>query len=586
MTAIADQSVTGPILSYMCTTPPVRDPVTELLHALAKARGCASPDEIAEFLGALPRIDNPLLEMRDFNKAIDRIAAAIGRGENITIFGDYDCDGVTSCAQWINLLRAANHSAFRVYIPDRFIEDYGLTPAAVERCVELQSPKLIIAVDCGSTAIEALTCLRNKGIDVIVIDHHQVHHDGEHPSYAHLNPKGDPGLSVSRHLQDAANMSAAGLVFFVCDALAAHTKISWDREANLLLAGLGTLVDVMPLVGTNRALVKHSLALANSPVLDRVPGIKALLIANGWGRQRITEYTYGFVIGPCINATGRLAHAKTSLNLVCSRGQKATQYALELVQSNKDRKAIQETIVEEAIVQARQILAAAPETKVLVLYSKDWHTGIVGIVAGKVREQTGVPAIALARLENGFWKGSGRSVKTLDIGSFVKRAVDAGVLTSGGGHTVACGVKLTDSQISPFVRWVREESSKLTSDLRPTIEIVGDADWLTTDQWVEFFNRAAPFGNGNLRPSLEVLRPYLKWGPQPAERRDGTVWALKAGFQTPTHRQIDATWTDLEQARCYFAPDQAIKLVAEFERTEKNDRQFDNWRVVHAEFIE
>lgn len=564
------------------------DRLAWMLTALARARGCKSADEVGAFLDPLPPLVNPLLELSDIDKALRRIEQALKEGEAITIFGDYDCDGVTSVAQWINLFRAAGHTNYRVYIPDRFIEDYGLTPAAVEKCLSSQKPRLIIAVDCGSTSIEALELLKSKGVDVIVIDHHQVHSDELHPSFAHLNPKGDPRLSTSTALQDAALMSAAGLVFFVADRLAELAGIAkWDRVANLLLAGLGTYVDVMPLLGTNRALVKHSLAIANTPAIHRVIGLSSLLEANGWRGKKVTEYTYGFVLGPSINATGRLAHAKTSLSLLCAlRPETARARAKDLVVSNNERKKIQDGICKEAFAQAEQILAAVPETKILVLYGKDWHTGIVGIVAGKIRERFGRPAIVMARLENGFWKGSGRSIPDVDIGGFVKRAVDAGIITAGGGHAMACGVKLLDGQVADFVSWVGDQGALLQTDLVAVHEVVGDADWLTTDQWVDFFNRGAPFGQGNPRPALFIRNAQSIWGPEAARKSDGTVWALRAGIRTPAHPAMTVTWTDLHKARLVLAPDQRIELACTFARNQGADgRLFDNWNVIYGELI-
>ncbi|MDD2765899.1 MAG: DHHA1 domain-containing protein [Opitutaceae bacterium] len=569
----------------LCTQPPEGDRVGTLLTLMAHARGCRTPAEVAEFLDPAPGLRNPLPAMRDTAKAVARMIAAIRRGEAITLFSDYDCDGVTSAAQCVNLLRAAGHKNYRVYIPDRFVEDYGITAAAAARCLQEQHPALIVATDCGSTATAELGWLQQQGVEVIVLDHHPVGPAVDHPAFAHLNPKADPGLAGNPAVQDASRLSAAGLAFFFCQLVAAEMQIPWDQETNLLMAGLGTYVDVMPLAGTNRALVKHSLALANSPVIRKLPGLTALLDATGWSGRRITDYTYGFILGPCLNATGRMTHARASLQLVCSlSGGSARERALVLTASNNDRKAQQERIYREAIVQAEQLLAEAPQTQALVLANAEWHPGIVGIVAGKIRERFHRPVIVLARLESGIWKGSGRSMAAVDLGGLATRAATEGIVTGGGGHAMACGVKLTDAQLDPFRRWFPDQVAQLAPDLTPTYEVIGNADWLSGEEWTEFFTRGAPFGQGNPRPLLLVEADDLRWGPEPATKRDGAIWALKAGLGTAHHRDLTVTWTDMDQARLILAPEQKVRLFVEFSRHgATSGRHYDNWYVHHGE---
>lgn len=563
--------------------------VRALLESIARARGCGGDAEVAEFLDPNPKLVNPIVGLRDLQKGVERIVRALRAGENVTVFGDYDCDGVTSVAQFVTFFRAAGCKSYRVYIPDRFLEDYGLTIPAVEKCMQEQKPSLIIAVDCGSSSIDALTALKAQGVDVIVIDHHQVHCDCEiHPAFAHLNPKGDPGLSASADLQDGAKMSAAGLCYFVVEVLAATIDLKWDNRANLILAGLGTYVDVMPLIGTNRALVKHSLRLCNEPAIALVPGVQALLTAAGWGDKEVTDYTFGFILGPHLNASGRMEHAKASLQLLCAqRPDTAVQRTEPLITANQERRALQETIAKEALVQAEKILAASPDAKVLVLYSPNWHSGIVGIVAGKIKEKFGRPVIVMARLESGYWKGSGRSIPAIDIGQFVSRAVKESVITAGGGHAMACGVKMTDDQLPCFVEWVRKESSSLEADLRPTIEVVGTVDLLSSDEWDMLLEAAAPFGQGNPRPAILIESPCMIWGGEPAKRRDQTVFGIKAGLQTKRHKRLEVLWGDIEVARKVFNPLAKFNLISEFSKSEGNDgRIYYNWRVVHGESIE
>ena len=572
-------------ITPLCPAVPDGDRVTALLGLLARARGCRTEAEAAAFLDPAPPIANPLPALRDTRKAVDRLAWAIRGGEKITIFSDYDCDGVTSAAQCVNLLRAAGYTNYRVYIPDRFIEDYGLTAEAVERCLNEQHPSLIVATDCGSAAAGVLETLKTRGIDVIVLDHHQIKMGAAHPAYAHLNPKCDPGYAADATVQDAARMSAAGLAYFFCQLVAEQLCLPWDPEANLLLAGLGTYVDVMPLVGLNRALVKHSLRLANSDVVNRLPGITALLQAAGWSNRAVTDYTYGFILGPCLNATGRMAHARASLQLLCSRDPAAArERARQLTAANQERKQVQEGICREAFEQAEKRLAADPETRLLAVCNPDWHSGIVGIVAGRLRERFNRPAIVLGRLENGIWKGSGRSVDSIDLGAIALEAVQAGVISGGGGHGMACGVKLADAQLDGFLAWLARRATKISADLTPVFEVIGDADWLTADQWCEFFTRGAPFGQGNPRPLVLLEAADLAWGPEPATKQGGAIWALKAGYVTSTHRELTVVWPDLDRARRVLAPEQKVRLVLDFSRSNgSNGHRYDNWYVQHGE---
>jgi single-stranded-DNA-specific exonuclease len=572
-------------ISRLCPARPDQDAVTTLLAVLAGARGCGTPAEVQAFLDPAPAVENPLPVLRETRRAVDRLAWAMRAGETVTIFSDYDCDGVTSAAQCVNLMRAAGYTNYRVYIPDRFIEDYGLTAAALDRCLNEQHPTLILATDCGSGARDELRVLKARGVDVIVLDHHQVGPGGDHPAYAHLNPKADPAFASSATVQEAARMSAAGLTYFFCQLVAAELGVAWDAEANLLLAGLGTYVDVMPLTGLNRGLVKHSLRLANSPVVQRLPGIVALLQATGWSGRSVTDYTYGFILGPCLNATGRMTHARASLSLLCSRDPAAAQErARALTASNQERKQVQDGVCREAFAQAAQIMAEDPATKILALSAPHWHSGIVGIVAGRVRERFHRPVIALGRLDHGIWKGSGRSVDTVDLGSLVAQAVQAGVVAGGGGHPMACGVKLSDAQLPGFLAWIRERAQRLEADLTPSFEVIGDAGWLTGDQWLDFFTRGAPFGQGNPRPLIVLDADDLAWGPEMATKHDGSAWALRAGFAAPGLGELTVVWTDMDRARLVLAPGQKVRLMLEFSRgTGSNGRRYDNWYVQRGE---
>jgi len=235
------------------------------LEAAAKFVGCKTEKEIGDFLNPTPIIHNTISSLPDYKKAVSCIKDAVRTKKKIVIFGDYDCDGITALVQLMDFLSAVTglekHSWF---IPNRMADNYGLTRSSLKRCIDLYNPQLLIVVDCGSNSIAEIDWLENKGIKCIIIDHHSiVPSDKPHPAAAHLNPKAFDMKNPS--IDKLTTMSASGLAFLFCEQYAKEEFITnWNRNRSLLLAGLGTLADVMPLVGINRALLKHSLILANN----------------------------------------------------------------------------------------------------------------------------------------------------------------------------------------------------------------------------------------------------------------------------------------------------------------------------------
>lgn len=555
-----------------------------LLHAYAQLRGAKTEGEIEAFLSPSPALTNPLVAMSGLSRAIHRVSQAIEKGETITVFGDYDCDGVTSSVLVRDVLLAAGHptGSLWCYIPDRMIEGYGLSLKAASACIERQHPTLIIAVDCGSNSFETIAWLKGQGIDVIVIDHHSVlpSPEGKHPAYAHLNPKAEFGLNPAL-TQDATTLSAAGLCYFFAESIASVLEVpTWERDRALILGGLGSLVDVMPLVGTNRALVKYALALANNPdVLRSIPGLAALGMASKL--KAFSTYAFGFVVGPCLNASGRLEHARTAVQLLSTRRiEKAKPLAEQLVATNNERKQIQERILDEATAQAAQFMEAWPETKVLFLAQEDWHPGIVGIVAGRIREQFRRPAIVAARMEDGFWKGSARSIPGFDLGALVTKAVAAGILAGGGGHAAAAGVKFTAEQHPKIHEWLLRETRDIEIETVTTYPILGDADGLPVDESAEVLEALSPFGMGNPTPYFTLENAVLCWGPKELTRRsDSSVWALKAGFRTRIGT-LFVTWANEEQARAVWREGANYRMVLRFSRSNNAQGVFDEWTVL------
>ncbi len=484
----------------------------DVLVKFASARGCSETTQAAEFLApdiSKVEIRNSFSQLRDFPRAAERVFRAIEKKERISLFSDYDTDGVTSVVEMRDFLLAAGHpnEKLRIFIPDRFEQDYGLTLKAIKSVVEIHQPQLMIITDCGSNSFDSLAILRTAGVDTIVLDHHDVHAPpgGVHPATAHLNPKGDAPFGSHGEHAELCRLCAAGLAFMFCDALAKlRPCATWDRDRALILAGLGTLVDVMPLVGVNRVLVRKSLQLINRPeIRARVPGLGAM--REVFGIQITTPYSYGFQIGPALNASGRMAHARKAVQLLAASNiAEAWPLAQELVTANKTRKAVQQSILTEAIDAADQTLLDEPATKLLMLCAPHWHQGIVGIVAGRIRELYSRPVIVCGQNDAGYWKGSGRSVPGFDLGGLVGEAFKAGLITSGGGHAAAAGLKYTREQRAHFEAWLRHRMAGVTLDTTPEYDILGHADEFSVPTWVTILDRLEPFGAGNPKPFFLV----------------------------------------------------------------------------------
>ncbi|MFQ5975525.1 MAG: DHH family phosphoesterase [Candidatus Hydrothermarchaeales archaeon] len=557
------------------------------LKAAAEAVGCKTEEEITEFLSPSPSIRNTINALPDYIKGKDRLRKAVAHHERILIYGDYDCDGITSLVQMLDLLEAVEHTNPAWFIPDRMADDYGLKQSGVERCIEKYHPQLLITVDCGSNSFNEIRWLKNQGVDCIVIDHHGVVESSDsHPAVAHMNPKAF--AQNNPHVMALAEMSTAGLVFLFCEQFCKDNRIGeWDRNRALLLAGLGTLVDVMPLTGVNRALVKHSLGLANNPQdLQRVPGLVALKRICGTGHVRSS--TYGFQWGPRLNATGRLEEAKVSVKLLLTKNEsEAMPFAEACDKTNTERQKLQAEMVEEAIAQALPKV----DNRVLILAQKDWHPGIVGIVASKVKDKFFRPAIVCGwHKEGDFWKGSGRSVEGFDLGDATEDAVNAGVLLRGGGHKMACGLCVDEDKLALLEDFMNSMCTLTNDDFLPRYTVLGDAFNLDSDSWIDIFQRLEPFGNSNPKPRLLIEGARLLWSKE-VRKNDGEVWAVKAGFRCDDgpDKLLYLTWTDLQRAESEWQKGADYRMVVSLSRSEKQADDettvYHNWRIEDCERI-
>lgn len=469
--------------------------LSPLLCSLLVARGIGAA-EVADYLHpTLKRLLPEPLSLADMYKAVERARAAIEGGETIAIFGDYDVDGSCSAALLCEFLTGLGRPP-RIYIPDRMTEGYGPNAPALLKLKD-EGAALVITVDCGATAIGPLTAAREAGLDVIVLDHHGV--ETPPPALAHVNPN-QPGDTSALH-----HLCAAGVTFLFVVALNRALRASgWyavnglfepDLREHLDLVALATVCDVVPLVGINRAFVRSGLARLST--LSR-PGFAALASVASV-TPPCTPHHLGFVFGPRINAGGRVGRCSLGVELLTAKTDaEALAKALDL--HNRERRAIESTILDEAMAMA----AAQPDAPILVLGGEGWHSGVVGIIAGRVRERFGKPTFAIG-FEGGLGRGSARSVPGFDIGALVRAAREQKLLDSGGGHAMAAGVSLTRAQLDAFRAFVAsyDVAAAACADAARelTIEAVASAAG-STASLVNEIARLGPFGAGNPEPLL------------------------------------------------------------------------------------
>ncbi len=388
---------------------------------------------------------------RDMDTASERLAQAILAKEKVTIYGDYDVDGATSAAVLIRTLRELGLEA-GAYIPDRLMEGYGPSGAALVKLAE-QGSTLIVTVDCGAMAFDALAQAKSAGVDVIVVDHHKC--AAELPeALALVNPNRlDESDAGTMH----GHLAAVGMAFLLGAALIrtlrSHDYFSGRAEPKLLelldLVALGTVADVAKLQGLNRAFVAQGLKVMGQ---GRNTGMNALIEASRLTRKPVCS-DLGFALGPRINAGGRVGKSDLGVRLLTTEdAQEARQIAGELNRLNEERRAIEAHVQE----QAEEMLAAQHNRAVMVLSGKGWHPGVIGIVAGRIKEKTGKPSLVIAVDDNGIGKGSGRSIYGVDLGAAIIAAKDEGYLVAGGGHAMAAGLTVEQDRLDDFAGYLDE----------------------------------------------------------------------------------------------------------------------------------
>jgi len=486
--------------SLAATAMAQRHEIPELVARVLAGRGVAI-DDAADFLDpSLRRLMPDPSVLADMDAAAARIADAVVAGEHVAIFGDYDVDGATSSALLARFLRHQGVET-RIYIPDRIFEGYGPNPDAIRTLVE-EGAGLIVTVDCGSTSHEALGVARDLGRLAVVLDHHQMGAELP-PALAVVNPNRQDDLSGLGHL------AAVGVTFLAVVATNRELrKRGWygptRPEPDLLqwldLVALGTVCDVVPLIGLNRAFVTKGLLAVRRRAN---PGLAALSLAARIDVP-VAPYHLGFLLGPRINAGGRIGDAALGARLLSLDDPvEAERIAVELDDLNKQRQAIETSMLEEAVAEAEAEIGSGEGPAVIVTASDRWHPGIVGLIAARLKERFRRPAFAIALQPNGTGTGSGRSVAGVDLGALVRGAVEAGLLVKGGGHAMAAGLTIEPARFAEFRAFLETRAAEASRSARQADQLLIDGALTAraaTPDFIERVERAGPFGAGHAEP--------------------------------------------------------------------------------------
>ncbi len=485
----------------------------ESLHALTISQRSGLPDVLARVMaarGVMPELAEDFLEpslktlMPDpsslvaMDQAVARVCDAVVKGRRIAIFGDYDVDGATSSAVLARYLRWVGLDPV-IHIPDRIIEGYGPNGPAIEALRE-GGAELLVTVDCGSTSFEAFETAHRVGLDVVVIDHHQVGETLPRVE-ALVNPNRQDDLSGQGHL------AAVGVTFLFLVGLNRALrqqgffdgKQAPDLMLLLDLVALGTVCDVVPLQGLNRAYVTRGLAVMHRRLN---PGLSCLAdISRVAGKP--APYHLGFLLGPRINAGGRIGDAALGARLLtCDDPQEARDIAERLDQLNTERQTLEAVMLEQAGAEAA-IAVDRSNPAVLLTGSEDWHPGIVGLIASRLKDAHRRPAFAIAYDESGKGTGSGRSIPGVDLGFAVRKAVDLGLLEKGGGHAMAAGLTVHRDKAAELSAFFEEELSEDVEVAASRRDLKIDAALTATGATLELMGlleKAGPYGAGHSEP--------------------------------------------------------------------------------------
>ncbi len=486
----------------LATTISQRFGVPEIVGRVMANRGIGLDDAESFLSPTLRDLMPDPSSLQDMDMAASRIADAIEKREQMAVFGDYDVDGATSTALLKRFFRALGADV-PVHIPDRMTEGYGPNaPALLE--LQRKGANLILTVDCGVTAYGPLQEARDAGIEVIVVDHHAAEPELP-PAVAVVNPNRLDDESGLGHL------CAAGVAFLLCVAILRELRSrGWLEKAGvrapdlrnwLDLVALGTVCDVVPLRGLNRAFVTQGLK-----VMKHRSNIGMTSLADIAGvNETPSAYHLGYVLGPRVNAGGRVGESFLGTTLLSGDNPaQAQDIARKLDEYNRERKAIEDIVLDQAIsaVEGRSKVGS-----MVLVGGEDWHPGVIGIVASRLKDRYHVPSLVMG-LVDGVYKGSGRSVRGIDLGAAIIAARQAGLLINGGGHGMAAGFTLDPEKQDAFEAFLEERFAKIIeeNDIRPTITVDGALHAHgATIELIDALEKLGPFGAGNAEPRFAFV---------------------------------------------------------------------------------
>ncbi len=492
--------------------------VSELIAQVLINRNIKDQEQAEIFLDCNIRtLHDPFL-LKDMDKAVSRIETAVKKGEKITIWGDYDVDGITSVALLKNILQEIG-AYVTCYIPHRIDEGFGLNLAGVS-AIHRSKTNLVLTVDCGITNFTEVDYLKKHNIDTIITDHHQPQAGSVPDAYAVINPLQKDCAYPFKHL------AGVGLAFKLACALCAKIKGLQKQLAfeHLDLVSLGIISDIAPMLGENRILAKHGLSKLSD---TKKEGLKALKRMTGIENKSLSAMHAGYILGPRINACGRIGSAEDSLKLILSNSPgEAEQFAKRLNEDNKARQKLERQTLNEALARVDREVNFKSH-RVIVLYQDDWHPGVIGIVASKIVDRFYRPVIMLSFKEH-VGKGSGRSIENFHLFHALRECSD--FLEKFGGHSKACGLSIRKENLERFKEAINSQAKEvLTSDdLRPTLNIDAEVSLKElTQKSIAQLQKLQPFGLGNREPVFCTEAVTIKSQPRVVGRDTAKMWVYK-----------------------------------------------------------
>lgn len=478
----------------------VPEGMPRILGRLLSQRGIQHEDVERFLRPRLAELTDPF-EIPEVDLAVDRILRAVDQKERVCIYGDYDVDGVSSIAVLRTTLEAYGLKPYS-FIPRRSSEGYGLSEGGLERCLtECGKPDLMISVDCGTVSNDAIAMLKSKGVETVVVDHHEMGPDGRPDCVALVNPK------AARDPREY--LCAAGVVFKLAHALLKQRPLEgFDLKSVLDLVAVATISDIVPLVDENRLLVRHGLRKLENSVR---PGLRALLKLTGT-EGRLSSADIGFRIGPRLNAAGRMDQPEQALaTLMTGCSNEALDLADELENFNRNRQKLEQAIFAEAMA----MLKESTNDPVIVVGSRAWHAGVVGIVASRLMRMYHKPVFVISIDENGIGKGSGRSISGISLVEAIGSCREH--LIAGGGHHMAAGLSIHEDSIDAFresfVKFVNETCGE--KDLAAKVHVDAEVELgeLSLD-FLASYELLQPFGSSNPQPIFLARNVWLTEPPR------------------------------------------------------------------------